>query len=94
MDSSSASRSTTEARYRSGSSGQFTILPSSATCHCYQTTTTNKFVAGYYTDVKELKGSRGGPNLVVVKHDRGNPDRDEPRSYSGGSYSKTAKNRS
>ncbi|KAK4038838.1 hypothetical protein C8A01DRAFT_37248 [Parachaetomium inaequale] len=64
MDSSSASRSTTEARYRSGSS------------------------SGFYTDVKEVPSSRGGSNLVVVQHNRPNPDKNEPRSYSGSSYGK------
>jgi hypothetical protein len=49
---------------------------------------TNKFVVGYYKDVKEVKRARGGPNLVVIDHDCGNPSKDEPRSYSQNSYGK------
>jgi hypothetical protein len=86
MDSSSASRSTTEARYRSGSSGEF--LPTSPDILPLRGQAADGFVAGFYTDVKEVPSSRGGSSLVVVQHNRPNPDKNEPRAYSGSSYSK------
>ena len=86
MDSSSASRSTTEARYRSGSSGE--SLPHASDILPLRGQAADGLVAGFYTDVKEVPNSRGGSNLVVVQHNRANPDKNEPRSYSGSSYGK------
>ncbi|KAH6615413.1 hypothetical protein B0J18DRAFT_279049 [Chaetomium sp. MPI-SDFR-AT-0129] len=52
----SSSGSTSDARYRSGSS------------------------TSYYTDIKEIRNSRGGSETVVVHHNKPNPDKSEPRS--------------
>lgn len=71
----SSSGSTSDARYRSGSSSEF---PTST--YRFLGRTTNTPTASYYTDMKEIHNSRGGPETVVVHHNKPNPDKSEPKS--------------
>jgi hypothetical protein len=49
-------------------------------------------VAGFYTEIKDVASSRGGPTVTIVQHNGANPDKNEPRSsdyqYYRGSYSR------
>lgn len=74
MDASNSSQPAIDARYRSGSSGESS--PPAPRCPLM----TDEIIAGFYTDIKEVPHPRGGRNVVVVNHNRSNPDKDELRS--------------
>lgn len=75
MDSSGASQPVSDEWYRSGSSCELSCSRNST-----QTPMLTKYTAGFYTNVKEVPSSRGGSSVVVVHHNRTNPDKDEPRA--------------
>ena len=47
-----------------------------------------RLTAGYLTVVKEVSSSRGGAPVTLVQHGQASSDKDEPRSYSGSTYSR------
>lgn len=76
MDSSTASRSTFDVRYRDGAACE--SLPFQLSLPCRRVA--NGHVAGFYTEIKDVPSSRGNATVTIVQHNSPNPDKNEPKS--------------